>query len=329
MFQVFFDFFSKRWEIGRLERFEDWRFENFEGGSVFYFVVIVENLSVMCQFDNGIFRRRLLFKCGWQKALLFVIFISIHSFIRSPTLSSFIAFKFFSSYLLPLLIASEFRCSTFFLINAVFELIYSLCIVYTIYKFCCCFFFFFVFYIFFLLSSRLHFHLNFHFKSKISCCCHLILVIYIMNISHLFVRTVTFLSLSALPEHSLHLRVILNDNKILKLTFGFFFLSAFEQPWTEHVRVHNRNITHRSPNRKKKTMNKLHERIEEAEMKIFFEEKKKTMKRATREKKSLFFRLNFMRIMWWTTKNKEQQLLNAHLSCYLKFVTRSNSAKKK
>lgn len=111
-----------------------------------------------------------------------------------------------------------------FFINAVFELIYSLCIVYTIYKFCCCFFFFFVFYIFFLLSSRLHFHLNFHFKSKISCCCHLILVIYIMNISHLFVRTVTFLSLSALPEHSLHLRVILNDNKILKLTFGFFFL---------------------------------------------------------------------------------------------------------
>lgn len=116
-----------------------------------------------------------------------------------------------------------------------------------------------------------------------------------MNISHLLVRTVTFLSLSALPEHSLHLRVILNDNKILKLTFGFFF-SAFEQPWTEHVRVHNRNITHRSPI-EKKTMNKLHERIEEAEMNFFFRREKKTMKRATRKKKSLFFRLNFMRIM--------------------------------
>lgn len=33
---------------------------------------------------------------------------------------------------------------------------------------------------------------KFHFKSVISCCCHLILVIYIINISHLFVHSYSY-----------------------------------------------------------------------------------------------------------------------------------------
>lgn len=94
-----------------------------------------------------------------------------------------------------------------------------------------------------------------------------------MNISHLFVRTVTFLSLSALPEHSLHLRVILNDNKILKLTFGFF--SRLLNSLGPNTYVFTTEILRTEAQIEKKTMNKLHERIEEAEMKIFFEEKKK------------------------------------------------------
>lgn len=84
------------------------------------------------------------------------------------------------------------------------------------------------------------------------------------------------------------------------------------------------NQNRKKKKKKQKTINKLHARIEESEMNEPNQNEGK-MKCEENWRFHFFFfscalcatvGFAFMRIMWWTTKNKEQQLPHTHLSCY-------------